>query len=128
MAKRSRVSRQDSEFGEPVETEEAEQQETFADQKGSAANEHAKALAKAKAKKRVIPSGVFYTLKGAKKVVKVIVKHSGVHEVYVGNKERHKDGLAPLMKQWQAAGAWVEPHAVKEKIAEIRAKLPKASK
>lgn len=110
-----------NEFGEEIQLEE----KTFSQAEGLPANKHAKALAKKKSSKKDEPEKVaFYTLKGDK-VIKMLVSLNGSYEVYIGNLKRHKDGLAEVMKIWKKDGLWVESHAVKEKIAEIRKKLAK---
>lgn len=104
--------------------------ETFAEAKGVPANAHKKEIAKKEAaqKKTLEPQGVLYTHKKGEKCVKVIVKHQSVGEVYVGNMIRHKDGLGPLIKKWKEEGSWCEPHELKDKIAQVRAKLPALKK
>lgn len=135
VAKRTRRARAQSEesFGEAVEIDETPEAKedaapTFAEAKGSEANQHAKAIAKkqAAAKKAGIPSEHFFTMKGTK-VLKVIVKKLAVHEVYLGNikKKAHKQGLDVFIAQAKKENVWVEAHAMKDKIQEIRTKLPK---
>lgn len=102
--------------------QENEQEKTFAEAEGLPANAHAKKLAKEKSKKKKVEQGVFYTQKGDK-VVKMIVKPGRVFTVYIGNLKRHKDGLAGPIKEWQAQGAWVKPHEIEQKIAELKKQL-----
>jgi hypothetical protein len=103
-----------------------EQAKTFAEQDGTPGNKHAKELARMEQalKKREVPRGSFYTAQG-KKVLKIMVKADRVLQVYVGNLVRHKDGLDPVIARWKKEGHWVEPHAVKAKIAALRAELKK---
>lgn len=101
--------------------------ETFAESAGTPANAHAKKVAKAGARAKALsksePRGSFYMVKNLTKVVKVLVKSSGVHEVYVGSLKRHKDQLASVIAKWKKDGDWIEPHQYEGKIKEIRESL-----
>lgn len=112
------------------ESVEAKQDETFAEAKGLPANAHAKALAKEKSKIKIEPHAAFYTSKGTK-IIKVVVKAQGSHEVYIGNMIRHKADLNPIIDKWKKEGKWVEPlpSLVKEKVLALRAQIiPKKKK
>lgn len=103
---------------------------TFAGAMGTPANAHAKKLAKdaAAAKVKKDSRAHFYTMKGAEKVVKVVVKHGGAFEVYVGNLKRHGENLKGLIQVWKKGGEWVEAHQRAEQIAKLRAGLPAEKK
>lgn len=99
--------------------------ETFADAEGTPGNAHAKRLAKAgsKAAKTDEPRAHFYTMKGPEKVVKIVVKHRGAFEIYVGNLRRHGADLKGLIAVWKKDGDWFEAHQREEQIAKLRAGL-----
>jgi len=81
---------------------------TFAQAKGTEANQHAKKLAKAKSKKQKESGEVFYTQKGVK-VLKVIFKPNKLISVFIANNTaaKHKEALAPMIKKWKAEGVWL---------------------
>ena len=101
-------------------TEVKQAEPTFAEAKGSEANQHAKKLAKAKSKKTDSNAAVFYTAKGDK-VLKLIMKPGKVFSVYIGNKsaKRHGDMLKPLIEGWKKEKIWLEAHEVEPKTKEI---------
>lgn len=108
--------------GENIELEGDAETATFADAKGSEANQHAKKLAQAKSKKaKEDPAHTFYTQKGHK-VVKLVVKPGMTHSIYIGqNKDKkHKAVLGPMIEGWKKAGVWLHDHEVKEKTKEIQ--------
>lgn len=119
MAKRKAVKHEELEEGF---LESEGEDETFADAEGTPGNAHAKKIAKAasKAKLEGEPSAHFYTMKGAEKVVKIVVKHRGAFEIYVGNLKRHGADLKGLIAVWKKGGEWFEPHQREEKIKELR--------
>lgn len=128
MAKRRAIKHEELEETGFLENEELAEQtegETFAEAAGTPANVHAKKLAKAgsKAKQDEEPRAHFYTMKGAEKVVKIVVKHRGAFEIYVGNMRRHGASLKGLIKLWQKEGVWAEAHQRKEQIEKLRAGL-----
>ncbi len=107
-------------------TEETEVAEpTFAEAKGSEANQQAKKIAQEKSKKAKTPAFTFYT-KNGNKVLKLSVKQGKTHSVYIGNysTKKNKAQLDPLIKQWKSEGVWLEESDRKEKIAAAQAKLP----
>lgn len=127
MAKRKAVKNEELEEGF---LESEGEDETFADAAGTPGNAHAKKLAKAKSKEEKTdePRAHFYTMKGAEKVVKIVVKHRGAFEIYVGNLRRHGANLKGLIAVWKKDGEWFEPHQREEKIAELRKSLAAAKK
>lgn len=105
MGRRGRPSK----MVEEIETESEEIQEpTFAEAKGTQANQQAKKLAKAKAKKPKETGEVFYTQKGTK-VLKVIFKADKLLTVFIANNtaKKHKDVLDPMIKKWKKEGVWL---------------------
>ena len=126
MAKRKAVKTED----DFLEMENEGEDETFADAEGTPGNAHAKKLAKASSKAKLTeePRAHFYTMKGAEKVVKIVVKHRGAFEIYVGNLRRHGANLKGLIAVWKKDGEWFEPHQREEKIAELRESLAAAKK
>lgn len=100
---------------------------TFAEAKGSEPNQHAKKLAKEKAKKdsEVIPSSSFYIEIGDK-VQKITVKPNGTHTIYIGSLAKHKDGLLPLIAKWKKDGVYhgrMNDDSFKELVQKLRASL-----
>ena len=122
MAKRKKSEFEDESFMNDAEDEGGE---TFAESAGTPANAHAKKLAKQKSalKKSSEPSGAFYMVKNLTKVVKVLVKKSGVFQIYVGSLKRNKAELDAVIARWKKQGEWCEPHEAKAKIEEIRKAL-----
>ena len=94
---------------------------TFKESKGSEANQHAKAIAKAKSKKEKVPSHTFYTQRGSK-VLKITATPGKTHSIYVGNltAKKNKVQLEPLIVGWKKEGSWLHEHEVKEKMNEIQ--------
>ncbi len=97
--------------------------ETFAEAKGTPANVHAKKLAKEKSDKPKAPSGTFYTQKG-NKILQIIVKPHGTHQVFIANAVKHKSMMEGFVKKWKKEGIWAEGFQAKEKIEALRAALP----
>lgn len=110
--------------GEFSEEELSDEGETFAESKGLPANAHAKALAKQKSKQKPEEHLAFYTQKGDK-VIKVIVKKRGSHEVYIGNMKRHRSSLEPFIEKWKREGKLTQPlpELVKENILKLRSQI-----
>lgn len=103
MGRRGRPSK----MVEEIETETEEILEpTFAEAKGTQANQHAKKLAKAKKVKE--SQEIFYTQKGTK-VLKLIFKPNKLLTVFVANNtaKKHKDVLDPMIKKWKKEGVWL---------------------
>jgi len=54
-----------------------------------------------------------------------LVKHRGVYEIYIGRMlKKHKAALESMIVLRKKKGEWVEAHAAKAKIEEIRKALP----
>jgi len=106
---------------------EIDEDPTFAEAPDAAPVKKAKEVAQKKSRdaKALEPRATFYTMKGADKVVKVLVKHRGVYEIYLGRMlKKHKAALESMILGWKKKGEWVEPHAAKAKIEELRKALP----
>ncbi len=103
------------------ESEIENEEPTFAEAKGSEANQHAKKLAQAKSKKKEVPSHTFFTSNGPK-VMKVNVKLGSTQQIYVGNltNKKHKDQLKALVEGWKKDGIWAHDNELKAKIEESR--------
>ena len=88
---------------------------TFAEAKGTEANQHAKKLAKEKSKKTEKQSDTYYTLNGSK-VLSLKVNENGIFKEYVGNlsKKSEASALKSSIDLWKKNQKWVEPHALKE--------------
>lgn len=114
MGKR-RAKKEEAEFVEEnVIGEDADP--TFAESKGSEANQHAKKLVKEKELKEKIAKDVrkmFYSLKGDK-VLQFIVKANGAYQVYIGNKKKFPDMYKAMVAKWKKEGLWVEPHLLED--------------
>lgn len=98
----------------------------FAEAEGSEANQHAKALAQEKSKKKATPAFTYYTQKGVK-ILKLIVKPGKTHSVYVGQltAKKHKAALEPMIAGWKKEGVWLSQDECKEKLAEVQASFLK---
>lgn len=102
---------------------------TFADAKGTEANQHAKRLAKEKSRKELRAKQkyeTFYTQKGTK-VLKVTFKKNGQYQEYIGNMAKKKEAemLKANIKIWEKDGIFVPEHKLEEFAAEKIAALNK---
>jgi len=113
-------------MGEEKQVEMADTEPTFAEAKGTEANQAAKKAAREKKHKEQIEkmkkSGEYYSLKGDK-LLKYIAKPGKVFSVYVGSMKKHGDALKPLIVKWKAAGVWLGQDEVQEKMGKIQAEL-----
>lgn len=89
---------------------------TFADAKGTEANQHAKKLAKKeseskKNKKKSFP--VYFTKKGSK-ILKVTIKPNGVYQEYIGNtaKKNEADFLKNQITIWIKDNLWIDEYHI----------------
>lgn len=100
---------------------------TFADAKGTEANQHAKKLAKAKSSKKAKQYETVYSRKGYK-VVKVVVKPNGVYQEYIGNLTK-KGGEAEALKTqieiWKKEKVWFEEFQLEDYTKSQLQKLTK---
>ena len=100
---------------------------TFAEAKGTEANQHAKKLAQAKAKKKKSKYESYFTTKG-EKVIKFTVKPNGVYNEYVGKlgtKKAESTYLKEQIKVWTKENLFIAPHLVEEFCAKEIEKLNK---
>lgn len=97
-------------------------EETFEDSKGLPAVENKKQLERKKKEKEKILSGLtktFYTLRNGK-YLKLIAKHNGCHSIYIGREKKiSKEEQALMVKRWVAAGEFLHPHEVDQKISSV---------
>lgn len=102
------------------------EQPTFAEAKGSEANQQAKKISQAKSRKARSASKEFYTMRGTK-VLKIQVKAGGTYSEFVGNykEKKHKALLDPLIMRWKKDLVWVPEHEVDAKVAEFQASFNK---
>lgn len=99
------------------------QESTFADAKGSEANQHAKKTAKAKSKKQdALTSEAYYSQKGDK-LLKHIAKPGKVFTVYVGNMKKHGDALAVFVGNVKKDGKWLKAEDVQDTMGALQEKL-----
>lgn len=97
---------------------------TFADAKGTEANQHAKKLAKEKSKKAKQKYETFYTQKGTK-VLKVTFKKNGQYQEYIGNMAKKKEAefLKTQIKIWEKDNLFIPEHKLddvaEQKIAAL---------
>ena len=100
---------------------------TFAEAKGTEANQHAKKLAQAKSKaKKQSDFRVYYTQEGVK-VLSLTFKPNGVYRNYIGNisKVKEKPHLTMMIAKWKDAGLMLYPHEIGKKFEEIEAQQSK---
>lgn len=113
-------------MGEEKQNELLDAEVTFADAKGTEANQAAKKAAREKKHKdqleKMKKSGEYYSLKGDK-LLKYIAKPGKVFSIYVGSMKKHGDALKPLIVKWKAAGIWLGQDEVQEKMGKIQADL-----
>lgn len=100
---------------------------TFKEAEGLPGNKHNKELAKAKSEKAkvVVPQKDFYIQNG-KKVLRCVVTPTTSCQIYVGNAEKHRDGLAGFIKRWKAEGKWkggMDEDSYKDYVDELRSEL-----
>ena len=90
-------------------------QPTFAEAKGSEANQHAKKLAKAKSSKKNRQYPKYYSQAGTK-IVSVCVKPNGVYKEYIGNLAKKKEVAALKLEisKWTKEGIWINEHELKD--------------
>ncbi len=104
-----------------------EKASTFAEAKGTEANQHAKKLAQAKAKKKKSKYESYYTQK-VDKVIKFTVKPNGVYNEYVGKlgtKKPESTYLKDQIKQWEKENKFVPAHKLEDFCTEEIQKLNK---
>jgi hypothetical protein len=85
---------------------------TFAEAKGTEANQHAKKLAQEKSKKKKSKYDSYFTVKG-QKVIKFTVKPNGIYNEYVGKlgtKKPESSQLKDMITVWKKDKLFVEPH------------------
>lgn len=94
---------------------------TFAEAKGTEANQHAKKLAQAKSKAKKQAEFPTYYVQEGYKVLSVTFKPHGVYRNYIGNisKTKEKSQLQTMMKKWKEEGLLLFPQEIKEKAEEI---------
>jgi len=91
---------------------------TFADAKGTEANQHAKKLAKAKSakeKEKKEYQQVFSQV--GHKIVKITIKKNGAHQEYIGSvgpKKKEAASLKEMILKWKKDKVWVSPDSVQE--------------
>lgn len=99
-------------------SEEQAQDKTFADAKGTEANQHAKKLAKeksAKAKESKDYEQIFSQV--GHKIVKITIKKNGAHQDYIGSiapKKKEAAALKDMIIKWKKDKVWVGPDAIQE--------------
>jgi hypothetical protein len=97
--------------------------EQFSDNQGSAANEHAKKIAKKEAKRKLLeeaPHKIVYT-KSGNKVLEVKVSARGAESKYYGNvtKPKEKQHIEEQMVIWKKNGQWVNGDDFEDKCSDI---------
>lgn len=88
---------------------------TFAESKGLESNQHAKKLAKEKAKKASKKYPVMYTQNG-QKLLSLTFKPNGVYRNYLGNlsKKQEKESLSIQIKNWKSEGLFIREDQIEE--------------
>lgn len=102
------------------------EQVTFAEAKGTEANQQAKKLAQAKSKKKAKKYPKYYSQSGTK-VISVCCKPNGAYKEYVGNMAKKKEVslLKAAIEKWNKEGLWVPEHELEKFCTDQIAKLNK---
>lgn len=88
---------------------------TFAEAKGTEANQQAKKLAKAKSAKKKLKFPIMYTQNGFK-VLSLTFKPSGVYRNYIGNlnKKEEKLHIKQMISDWKTEGLFIREDQIEE--------------